>query len=77
MNVFVWVEQHLAMTEPFVLASPALRSKDRKLPADGTVRGADLMPSFLLNFSWQDKALAAGRQLCLSEAALQLLEADT
>ena len=75
-TVFVWVEEHLARKEPFVLASPALRSKDRKLACKGTIKDADLVPTFALNFSWEDKRLASARQLCLSEASLQLLEAD-
>jgi hypothetical protein len=75
-NIFEWVLNHLTIVEPFVLASPALATKDRKLGQGGTVRSADLMPSILLNFSWADRDTARAKQLCLSEEALSLIQRD-
>lgn len=75
LSIFTWVEKHLAEPMPFVLASPALSTKDRKLPQDGTIQSAKLLPAFVLNFSWVDRSSLNWR-LCLSEAALSLIQTD-
>ena len=64
------------MPEAFNLASPALATKDKRLPQEGTIRSQDLLPSFVLNFSWQDQGLRPPQGLCLSEQALTLIQAE-
>lgn len=75
-SIFTWVEAHLRIQEAFNLASPALASKDKRLPQQGTVKSLDLMPSFVLNFSWQDHGMRPPQGLCLSEEALALITAE-
>lgn len=61
---------------PFALASPALATKDKRLPQEGTVKSADLMPSVLLNFRWTEKLHEDAHPLCLSDAAMAQLRTE-
>lgn len=61
---------------PFALASPALVTRDKRLPQQGTVKGAGLMPSVLLNFRWTDKPHEDAHPLCLSDAAMAQLRTE-
>jgi hypothetical protein len=74
LNVFTWVEGHLQITEPFSLTSPVL--KGRKLLCEGTVKAADLVPSMLLYFNWEDDEMRRSKGLCLSEEALCLIQSE-
>jgi hypothetical protein len=74
--VFSWVEAHLRAPLPFQLASPVLATKDRQLARGGTVREAGLMPAAVLNFRWASKEDAVEGELCLSQDALRLVEAE-
>jgi hypothetical protein len=75
MNIFTWVESHLQRINTFTLTSPVL--KGRKLPHDGSVETAGLMPSMLLYFNWDDDEMRKSSGFCLSDGALRLIESET
>lgn len=75
-SVFAWVAEHLRAPLPFELTSRVVAARGHALPREGTLRDVLGAGTAVLNFRWADKADVVEGDLCLSQAALRLVESE-